>query len=68
LRVAAQGARHHAVEADIALREVFAEPDALLFAYVRKLVVVVGAQRRLAMPYQIEFRHHMLRLEEVKPA
>ena len=64
LRVAAQGARHHAIERDLALREVFAEPDSLLFAIGREPIIIVRAQRRLAMPHQIEFRHRFLCLAE----
>ena len=52
LRVAVQRAADHAVECERLLREVFAEPDALLLARRGQPVVVVRAEGRLPMPYQ----------------
>lgn len=59
LRVAVQRAADHAVECECLLREVFAEPDALLLARRGQSVVVVRAEGRLPVPYQKKFSHRM---------
>jgi hypothetical protein len=53
----AQRAGEDAIERDAALGEILAEPARLAMAKLGQPVVVVGAERRLRMPHQIEFRH-----------
>ena len=55
--MAAQGAGDDAIEPHAALGEVFAEPARLAVPQLGQPIVVVGAERRLRMPHEIEFRH-----------
>ena len=56
-----QRACHDAIETQAVSCELTAEPDALLRALFRKLVVIIEAKRRLPVSHQVEFRHRKVR-------
>ena len=59
LLLALQRSGDQAVEVDALVREIFAQAHALLVAELAELVVVVGAERGLAMSNEIKGSHAM---------
>jgi hypothetical protein len=57
LAMTSQRAGHHAVEHQPTLSEIVTQPSRLLMTEIGEPVVIVGAERRLRVTHEKEFRH-----------